>query len=266
MVCGDDMSSLVLRSPRTEDDDDPTIHYGLIASANHLMKEALIRDKLAAEKDTVCFEMEAAGLMNHFRCLVIRGICDYSDYHKTRNGKGTQLRSQRRVLDRLKQLADHIVQTTDRVDRSLDLDKLPIVPGAELDSYMDQHEGFYLGGTGKELHGNVVSWATASPLQEECIFKLNGMAGTGKSTISRTAAKVLKERDQLGASFFFKREQADRTSAMKLVPTITRQLLLRLPELLPDLHKAIQDDPNITTRILRIQCEKLLLEPLLAMD
>ena len=29
----------------------------------------------------ICFEKEAAGLMNHFPCVVIRGICDYSDSH-----------------------------------------------------------------------------------------------------------------------------------------------------------------------------------------
>ena|SRR5436305_37157 len=75
-VCGDDPSNLILRPERTEDEDNPAIHYGLIASANQLMKDAIIRDTLAKEKDVLCFEMEAAGLMNHFPCLVIRGICD----------------------------------------------------------------------------------------------------------------------------------------------------------------------------------------------
>jgi nucleoside phosphorylase len=32
----------------------------------------------------LCFEMEAAGLMNSFPCLVIRGICDYADSHKNK--------------------------------------------------------------------------------------------------------------------------------------------------------------------------------------
>jgi nucleoside phosphorylase len=63
-VCGDDQASLVIRKPRFDYDDDPAIHYGLIASANQLMKDALTRDRLAAEKDVLCFEMEAAGLMN----------------------------------------------------------------------------------------------------------------------------------------------------------------------------------------------------------
>lgn len=86
--CGDDPSCIVSRSPRLEDDDNPAIHYGLIASANQLMKDAFLRDKLAAQADVLCFEMEAAGLMNNFPCLVIRGICDYSDSHKNKSWQG----------------------------------------------------------------------------------------------------------------------------------------------------------------------------------
>ena len=50
------------------------------------MKDALIRDRLVAEIDVLSFEMEAAGLINTFPCLVIRGICDYLT--RTKNGKG----------------------------------------------------------------------------------------------------------------------------------------------------------------------------------
>ncbi|KFA80680.1 hypothetical protein S40288_01803 [Stachybotrys chartarum IBT 40288] len=86
--CGDGPDHLVDRPERGEEDDNPAIHYGLIASANQLMKDAHIRDKLAAEKGVLCFEMEAAGLMNHFPCLVIRGICDYADSHKNKDWQG----------------------------------------------------------------------------------------------------------------------------------------------------------------------------------
>jgi nucleoside phosphorylase len=40
------------------------------------------------EQDVLCFEMEAAGLMNHFPCLVIRGVCDYADSHKSKEWQG----------------------------------------------------------------------------------------------------------------------------------------------------------------------------------
>ncbi|OPB46456.1 hypothetical protein A0O28_0065770 [Trichoderma guizhouense] len=86
--CSNDPSNILPRIERTENDDNPAIYYGTIASANQLMKDAIIRDKLTAEKDVLCFEMEAAGLMNHFPCLVIRGICDYSDSHKNKEWQG----------------------------------------------------------------------------------------------------------------------------------------------------------------------------------
>jgi len=88
VVCSNDPSKLVLRSECTEDEDNQTIHYGLIASANQLMKDAVLRDKLAKDKGVLCFEMEAAGLMNRFPCLVIQGICDYSDSHKNEEWQG----------------------------------------------------------------------------------------------------------------------------------------------------------------------------------
>lgn len=83
-TCGDDPAVLIQRKARNDEDDNPAIHYGLIASGNELMKNATLRDELARQKDVLCFEMEAAGLMNGFPCLVIRGICDYSDSHKNK--------------------------------------------------------------------------------------------------------------------------------------------------------------------------------------
>ncbi|KAF2183659.1 purine and uridine phosphorylase [Zopfia rhizophila CBS 207.26] len=88
VICSEDPSNLIPRHQRAEDEDNPAIHYGLIASANRLMKDALLRDKFAKENDVLCFEMEAAGLMNQFPCLVIRGICDYSDTHKNKEWQG----------------------------------------------------------------------------------------------------------------------------------------------------------------------------------
>ncbi len=64
---------------------DIAIHYGTIASGNQVMKDGITRDNRSSELGGVlCFEMEAAGLMNAFPCLVIRGICDYADSHKNK--------------------------------------------------------------------------------------------------------------------------------------------------------------------------------------
>jgi nucleoside phosphorylase len=86
--CDEDIESLTVdctvnhkvRDKRS--DSSPVIHYGIVASANQVVKDATIRDDLRSQFGALCVEMEAAGLMNHFPCLVIRGVCDYADSHK----------------------------------------------------------------------------------------------------------------------------------------------------------------------------------------
>lgn len=76
-----DKANAITRKPK-----EPRVHYGLIASGNQVIKNAVFRDKLIRHlgSDILCFEMEAAGLMNNFPCLIIRGICDYADSHKNK--------------------------------------------------------------------------------------------------------------------------------------------------------------------------------------
>ena len=82
-TCGNcDNDRLIPRSKR--EGNIPAIHYGLIASANRVMRDGETREKLREEYNVLCFEMEAAGLMDNFPCLVIRGICDYADAHKNK--------------------------------------------------------------------------------------------------------------------------------------------------------------------------------------
>lgn len=81
-----DMSELVDRPERTTEE--PQVHYGLIASGNQVMKDARTRDSIAQGRNILCFEMEAAGLMDEIPSLVIRGICDYCDSHKHKEWQG----------------------------------------------------------------------------------------------------------------------------------------------------------------------------------
>ncbi|KAK5203135.1 hypothetical protein LTR96_011434 [Exophiala xenobiotica] len=78
--CTQCQDGVVDREPR--EDTSPAVHYGVIVSGNRLMKNAVVRDQLGRELGAKCIEMEAAGLMNDFPCIVIRGICDYADSHK----------------------------------------------------------------------------------------------------------------------------------------------------------------------------------------
>ncbi|KAH6999283.1 hypothetical protein EDB80DRAFT_724551 [Ilyonectria destructans] len=119
-ACGDDPLNLVAREERDEDDDNPAIHHGLIASTNTLMKDAVARDKLAVERDILCFEMEAAGLMNHFPCLVIRGIYDYSDTHKNKDWQGfAAMMAAAYAKDLLGQISPRKVEDATRMEEVL---------------------------------------------------------------------------------------------------------------------------------------------------
>ncbi|KAJ5814286.1 NACHT and WD40 domain protein [Penicillium pulvis] len=139
-------------------------------------------------------------------------------------------------------------------------DRLPSAYGAVFGSFVDQHEHECLPGTRKDILSEIRKWVF-SP-KGPCVFWLNGMAGTGKSTISRTMAKSLSQSQSLGASFFFRRGDGDRGNAMKLFPTIARQLVTSIPQMKPGLQKLVRDNPDIAAKGMREQFEKLVLQPL----
>ncbi|KAL8894569.1 MAG: hypothetical protein Q9192_004210 [Flavoplaca navasiana] len=72
------------RGPKAyRDKDSPLVHYGTIGSGNSLVVGSKEREHLCEEFQAICFEMEAAALIE-YRCLVVRGISDYSDSHKNK--------------------------------------------------------------------------------------------------------------------------------------------------------------------------------------
>lgn len=123
IVCRADENSLVRRAERDDEDDDPAIHYGLIASGNQLVKDARFRDQLADSKGVLCFEMEAAGLMNHFPCLVIRGICNYSDSHNNDKWHGfAAMMAAAYAKDLLLQIAPNKVEVEEQIVEAVQSD------------------------------------------------------------------------------------------------------------------------------------------------
>ncbi|KAK0706880.1 nucleoside phosphorylase domain-containing protein [Lasiosphaeria miniovina] len=63
-----------------------------VRRAGHLklvvIKDSTMRTKIANEADIMCFDMEAAGLMDQIPSFIIRGICDYADSHKNKRWQG----------------------------------------------------------------------------------------------------------------------------------------------------------------------------------
>ncbi|CAG1983753.1 unnamed protein product [Fusarium graminearum] len=127
--CGDTPSNLITRTPR-DDEDEPSIHYGLIASDTTLCKDSRIRDKLAAD-GALCIEMEAAGLMNYFPCLVVRGVADYADTHKNDQWHGYAAMA---AAAYAKDLLRHVPSTMKQQERGSCKDFKMVIPykGAQI--------------------------------------------------------------------------------------------------------------------------------------
>ncbi|KAF3278881.1 hypothetical protein TWF970_004425 [Orbilia oligospora] len=157
-------------------------------------------------------------------------------------------------------IIDH-TETVRNLNQKFDLAGLPIAEGAGYKSFEDRHEPECLPGTRSELQERIAGWADAPPGASECIFWLSGVAGTGKSTISRTIAKRLEKKGQLGASFFFRRGEKDRGRAARLFTTIAFQLAHTVG-VGRNIQRAIEADPGIPKMNIAEQFEKLILQPL----
>ncbi|RDW70114.1 hypothetical protein BP5796_08511 [Coleophoma crateriformis] len=140
------------------------------------------------------------------------------------------------------------------------LDKLRSVDNAMFDSHDEEHNARCYPSKRVGLLQQVKTWASDGG--SECIFWLNGMAGTGKSTISRTVAQNFADKGELGASFFFKRGEGDRGHARFFITTIATQLARKVPSLTLHVKNAIEADPAISQKAIRQQFETLLLQPL----
>lgn len=132
--------------------------------------------------------------------------------------------------------------------------------GASFDSHSEGHNPICLLNTRVELLEQISKWVDDP--SGKAIFWLNGMAGTGKSTISRTLARSQGMVGRLGASFFFKRGEPDRGNLSKLMTTIARQLVERVPSLAPVIKEVLEADPALPRSAVQEQFTKLILEPL----
>jgi len=140
------------------------------------------------------------------------------------------------------------------------LELLPYAPQAAFNSFDKQHDPLCLPGTRVDVLNQIRAWADGR--DEGCIFWLNGMAGTGKSTIARTIAREYYNRKRLGASFFFSRGMENQSHAGMFFTTIAVQLARILPTLKQYICTAVSEHKDIAGRRQRDQWEHLILQPL----
>ncbi|RBR24324.1 uncharacterized protein FIESC28_02814 [Fusarium coffeatum] len=250
-----------LEARKTRSSTDPVVYYGGIASSNQVMKDATCRDKIASELDVLCFEMEAAGLMDIESCLPIRGICDYSDSHKA---KGWQRYAAATAAAYAYELLE--VRGQDTRDREAD-HILSTAPAEQRPSGSTERHGQLLEALNFEAidarkttikaahsktchwflkHEDYLAWKDPAKVSEHHGFLwIRGKPGAGKSTIMKFIYLQTRKKDKknqvLTASFFFnaRGETLERT-----ISGMYRSLLLQLFKGFPDLQ-CVLDDTDI---------------------
>ena len=117
-----------------------------------------------------------------------------------------------------------------------------------------------LKGTREAVLNEIESWSKDSNMSP--VYWLNGLAGTGKSTIAHTIAERVFADGRLGASFFCSRDFKDRRNLRYIFPTLAFQLAHKYPEFRSILVPLLQSNPDIVHDSLYNQMEMLIVEPL----
>ncbi|PTB50659.1 hypothetical protein M431DRAFT_523369 [Trichoderma harzianum CBS 226.95] len=251
--CGDD--SLIMRPRRTQENSSLVIHYGMIASANQLMKNAIFRDKMSSEYHVLCFEMEAGGLMNTFPCLVIRGICDYSDSHTNKIWEGYAAMAAaayaKDLINRLPPLESAVPQNTNNSSSNQlhPQGEMPYTITVEqINALLNSLRFDQIGArqmTIKNAHAKTCEWLLQKPeyidwldpakIEDHHGFLwIRGKPGAGKSTLMKFALNSAKRsmRDKTVIYFFFNARGEDlEISTIGMYRSILLQLLEKIPAL-----------------------------------
>ena len=95
------------------------------------------------------------------------------------------------------------------------------------------------------------------------IFWLTGVAGTGKSTIAQSVAEYCAKKGWLAASFFFSRDDRERSDPKLVFSTIAHQLGTTFHQpLMPLMQEAVNANPDIWYSDPSNQLQKLIIEPI----
>ena len=151
---------------------------------------------------------------------------------------------------------DEITSEQDRL-----LNKLLYVGEAQFNSHENENRQPCLQNTRVKILEEIRDWARSTSRQ--CIYLLQGMAGTGKSTIALTVAHQLQELALHVASFFFKRGAGELARTRKLIPTVVHQMAYQSPSFREYVTAVIMKNPSLgRTASCSAQYEKLLIQPL----
>jgi len=129
-------------------------------------------------------------------------------------------------------------------------------------SYLCGNRQGCLRGTRKDVLQEIERWLMNE--QDQRVFWLNGLAGTGKSTIAQTFAETTFADGKLGASFFCSRDFENRSNLQAVFPTLAFQLAYQYPRFRRKLLRVLRASPDVGRESLCSQMEKLIAGPLKA--
>jgi hypothetical protein len=114
-------------------------------------------------------------------------------------------------------------------------------------------------GTRVDIMKDIMAWAVTP--EDPCVFWLNGLAGTGKSTIARTLCERLDKEGLLGASFFISRDQLARRDANNIIHSIAHQLAVGFRQFSDALCERLRDIPVSAPRSLQQRITDFVVTP-----
>ena len=230
------------------------------------MKDSCTRDRLAQRYDIICFEMEAAGLMDDLQCLVIRGICDYCDAQKTK------LFQDYSALAAAAYAKELLLTVPSRYDRPAVGDPEAVCQEVHdhrkmMMEALDFDEAESRRATVKRAHSQTCKWFltqqeyldwldTEKLPQHNGLLWLRGKAGCGKSTLINYLTDNMEnmERRKLSntvvISFFFNARGSElERSTIGMYRSLLHQLLKKIPkcQYLLDKVSRISNFDNIVT-------------------
>ncbi|KAL5040925.1 hypothetical protein BDW71DRAFT_213598 [Aspergillus fruticulosus] len=61
-----------------------SIHTGPIAFSDNVMNSGQHREEIVRKEKVIGFDIEGSGIWDNMSCVIIKGVCDYSDRHKSK--------------------------------------------------------------------------------------------------------------------------------------------------------------------------------------
>jgi hypothetical protein len=178
------------------------------------------------------------------------------------NEQKTRLAAIQETLSRDAEMGENLLEHKDDVHsdtHAARLEKITHISSARYDSDELQDQVMpCLEGTRMTLLADLDAWATSS--DGAPFFWLNGLAGTGKSTVACTFCQRIsqwKDTPMVLASFFVSRHSTDRRKAVNILHTLVYQLALQDPAIRSSVSQALAEEPDLITRSLSQQVAKL---------